>query len=213
MAFIERSVPFGLGQFISTMKISQPRPDSLVRIDRDGDYNRRWRRVPGLHLPKQEERTDQPSYRDILSQAEKVRQEIQNQPYCLPLYILLAQFYSCLAYPDLATGAAYKALLLSDAVQNEGDEYHELAVHSLSDLMSSLASDEERQAFYAGSTISLSQDDAEDIPYRLQSILTQIYLPLMWVTQCFIQRLSSRLLTEPQLPGSHRQPTCVWLLS
>lgn len=36
-----------------------------------------------------------------------------------------------LGYADLAAGAAYKALLLSDALDNEAEEYHEEASNSL----------------------------------------------------------------------------------
>lgn len=37
---------------------------------------------------------------------------------------MLARKHLQLGYPDLAASAAYKALLLSDAVQDPADEYH-----------------------------------------------------------------------------------------
>lgn len=52
-------------------------------------------------------------------------------PYSLPLYIFTAAEYLGLGYPDLAAGAAYKAMLLSDALNDEADEYHEVAEDSL----------------------------------------------------------------------------------
>lgn len=42
--------------------------------------------------------------------------------HCLPLFILLAQTYLRLGYPDLAVGESYKALLLSDALQDAGED-------------------------------------------------------------------------------------------
>lgn len=52
-------------------------------------------------------------------------------PYDLILYLERAVVYSDLAYPDLAAGDAYRALLLTDEVLNEGFEYHEQAKESL----------------------------------------------------------------------------------
>lgn len=36
-----------------------------------------------------------------------------------------------MCYPDLAAGAAYKALLLADALQDDSDEYHDAATSAL----------------------------------------------------------------------------------
>lgn len=47
------------------------------------------------------------------------------------MYIFLARLYLELAYPDLAAGSAYKALLLSDAARDECDEYHDQATEAL----------------------------------------------------------------------------------
>ncbi|KHN96240.1 wd and tetratricopeptide repeat protein [Metarhizium album ARSEF 1941] len=52
-------------------------------------------------------------------------------PYDLILYLQRAVIHSDLGYPDLAAGDAYKALLLTDEVCNEGFEYHEKAMESL----------------------------------------------------------------------------------
>ena len=38
-----------------------------------------------------------------------------------------------MGYPDLAAGAAYKALLLADAIADESDEFHDAAVGDLLD--------------------------------------------------------------------------------
>ena len=42
----------------------------------------------------------------------------------MPLYLVAAQKYLQLGYPDLASAEAYKALLLSDAIQDTSDENH-----------------------------------------------------------------------------------------
>lgn len=43
----------------------------------------------------------------------------------MELYMEIARAYVELGYPDLAVGAAYKALLLVDAATDESDEYYE----------------------------------------------------------------------------------------
>jgi len=47
------------------------------------------------------------------------------------LQIEIAGVYVALGYPDLAVGAAYKALLLVDAFDDESDEYHDEVVGDL----------------------------------------------------------------------------------
>jgi len=61
----------------------------------------------------------------LLGEVSKISNLVAENPYCIPLYILLSQKYLRLGHPDLACGAVYKALLLSDAVQDVADEYHE----------------------------------------------------------------------------------------
>ncbi|CAK4032590.1 related to MYND domain [Lecanosticta acicola] len=60
---------------------------------------------------------------------------VEDYPYCLPLYLILAVDFLGLGYPDLAAGAAYKALLLSDALDNEAEEYHDEASASLKEVI------------------------------------------------------------------------------
>ncbi|KAF2863453.1 hypothetical protein K470DRAFT_262191 [Piedraia hortae CBS 480.64] len=68
-----------------------------------------------------------------ISSPETAREEISTlllQPencYSVGLYIYSAHVYLALDYPDLATGEAYKALLLADAANDESDEYHSVA--------------------------------------------------------------------------------------
>lgn len=52
------------------------------------------------------------------------------------VYLELATVYLLLGYPDLAAGSAYKALLLTDAVRDDSDEYHEQAYEIFAQIFS-----------------------------------------------------------------------------
>lgn len=60
-----------------------------------------------------------------------LHEQLDNNPYNLDTYIQIASVYNDLAFPDLAAGATYKALLLLDACQDESDDYHEDALEAL----------------------------------------------------------------------------------
>ena len=72
-----------------------------------------------------------PTYSRLITCVAKAREYLEGHPYCIPSYIQVAQIYRQLGYPDLTAGALYKALLLSDAVRDESDEYHKAAIESL----------------------------------------------------------------------------------
>jgi len=59
-----------------------------------------------------------------------VYNQLDKDPYDVASYQNAAALYNALGYPDLAAGAAYKALLLLDAVEDESDERHEDAVNA-----------------------------------------------------------------------------------
>ncbi|KAI1100404.1 hypothetical protein F4804DRAFT_47227 [Jackrogersella minutella] len=65
----------------------------------------------------------------------RLRQSLTNEllasPYDLVLYIKRALVYADLAYPDLAAGDAYRALLLTDEILDESFEYHDRALAAL----------------------------------------------------------------------------------
>lgn len=61
---------------------------------------------------------------------------VEEQPYCLVVYLELASIYLLLGYPDLAAGSAYKALLLTDAVRDDSDEYHDQAYENFAQVIS-----------------------------------------------------------------------------
>lgn len=71
------------------------------------------------------------SYEGLLSQRASLVDRLEESPYCLPVHVQLALCYFHLQYPDLAAGAAYKALLLLDAISDDSDEYHEQAYEGL----------------------------------------------------------------------------------
>ncbi|KEY65792.1 hypothetical protein S7711_10076 [Stachybotrys chartarum IBT 7711] len=67
----------------------------------------------------------------LLDRREQLTDGLVSLPYDLVLYLERAVVHSDLGYPDLAAGDAYRALLLTDEVANEGFEYHEQASESL----------------------------------------------------------------------------------
>ena len=111
------------------------------------------------------------TYQEQLRSAATTREKIESQPYLLPLYISLAEQYAALAYPDLAAGAAYKALLLSDAIRDEDDEYHKRAVGSLAELLPTCAANDESH--------NVREDEEGDIVIRMQSYVSASLLPQM----------------------------------
>ncbi|KLU87508.1 hypothetical protein MAPG_06507 [Magnaporthiopsis poae ATCC 64411] len=72
----------------------------------------------------------------LLERRQELTEAIEASPYDLVLYIQRAAVYSSLEYPDLACGDAYRALLLTDEVINEGFEYHGQAVEGLEEYSS-----------------------------------------------------------------------------
>lgn len=70
-------------------------------------------------------------YQILLDRRDQLTDALLESPYDLILYLQRAVVYSNLGYPDLAAGDAYRALLLTDEVRNDGFEYHEQAIESL----------------------------------------------------------------------------------
>ncbi|OBU00553.1 hypothetical protein VE01_01020 [Pseudogymnoascus verrucosus] len=67
----------------------------------------------------------------LLARRTRLTRSLRDSPYDLVLYIERAVAHSELGYPDLAAGDAYRALLLTDEVRDEGFEYHEVAAEAL----------------------------------------------------------------------------------
>ncbi|KAI1659542.1 hypothetical protein F4813DRAFT_353251 [Daldinia decipiens] len=81
-------------------------------------------------MDESEEEVD-PRIESLLQQRQSLTNDLLENPYDLILYIQRALVYSDLAYPDLAAGDAYRALLLTDEVRDESFEYHTQAFEGL----------------------------------------------------------------------------------
>ncbi|KAG8627319.1 hypothetical protein KVT40_004802 [Elsinoe batatas] len=77
-----------------------------------------------------------PELKRLLLRHHELHQWLDRLPYSPQLYVEISDIYAKLGYPDLAVGAAYKALLLTDAIEDDTDEYHE---ETLTDTVASTA--------------------------------------------------------------------------
>ena len=68
-----------------------------------------------------------------LVERQRLTELLSQRPYDLILYLERADAYTQLEYHDLAAGDAYKALLLTDEVRNEAEEYHDEAEAQLNE--------------------------------------------------------------------------------
>ncbi|KAF2157671.1 hypothetical protein K461DRAFT_284205 [Myriangium duriaei CBS 260.36] len=64
----------------------------------------------------------------LLAKLDNIRNWLDQLPYSIQLYLEQADSFQRLGYPDLAAGAAYKALLLNDAINDDSDEYYQNAI-------------------------------------------------------------------------------------
>ncbi|OAA58417.1 mynd domain containing protein [Niveomyces insectorum RCEF 264] len=67
----------------------------------------------------------------LLDRRQQLTDQLAAAPYDLILYLRRAAIHADLGYPDLASGDAYRALLLVDEVADESFEYHDRAVEAL----------------------------------------------------------------------------------
>ena len=77
----------------------------------------------------------------LLEKLDLTRTWLDRFPYSIQLYLEQSSIYQRLGYPDLAAGAAYKALLLSDSVNDDCDEYHLVTLADSAKACKSLPSD------------------------------------------------------------------------
>jgi hypothetical protein len=77
-----------------------------------------------------------PELRKRLSTLHELRDFLSEHPYSIDLYSRIANAYADCGYPDLAAGAAYKALLLIDQLDDEGAEFYEPTFLSLAESVS-----------------------------------------------------------------------------
>ncbi|KAK6863975.1 hypothetical protein PG995_000503 [Apiospora arundinis] len=67
----------------------------------------------------------------LLEERQQLTDELVREPYDFILYLKRAVCYTNLAYPDLAAGDAYRALMLTDEARDESFEYHEQVLEAL----------------------------------------------------------------------------------
>ena len=69
--------------------------------------------------------------RVLLGKRQDITEALLESPYDPIAYLERAAVHTDLGYPDLAVGDAYRALLLTDEISNEGFEYHDQALEAL----------------------------------------------------------------------------------
>ena len=74
--------------------------------------------------------------RQRLNTLRQLREYLSEYPYSIDLYSRIATAYAAAGYPDLAAGAAYKALLLVDQLDDEDAEFYEPTFLSLAESIS-----------------------------------------------------------------------------
>ncbi|KAK3692537.1 hypothetical protein B0T22DRAFT_369759 [Podospora appendiculata] len=82
-------------------------------------------------LSAHDERDHDPRRDALIERRQQLTDELAEDCYNLILYLERAVVHSELGYPDLAAGDAYRALLLTDEVREEGQEYHHEATAAL----------------------------------------------------------------------------------
>jgi hypothetical protein len=99
----------------------------------------------------------------VLKETKVALATIQSRPYSALSRIRLAEHYASLNYPDLASGAAYMALLLCDEIYDEDAEFHEQAFK---------AAEADRKTQHQASALSkssLSESRVDDINSWIQT--------------------------------------------
>lgn len=89
-----------------------------------------------------------------LNERERLTKRLAENPYDLDFYLQRAVCHENLGFPDLAVGDAYRALLLTDEVQDESGEYHEQAIDAIKRLLEDVSE-------HNGDKRRSSQSDAE----------------------------------------------------
>ncbi|KAL9575944.1 MAG: hypothetical protein Q9212_007535, partial [Teloschistes hypoglaucus] len=105
---------------------------------------------------------DNPS---LLKQRDLLTQQLLERPYSTFIYIERAWCYEELGYPDLGTGDAYRALLLTDEISDDSGEYHEEALEAFcEDVRSRLG---HGSSLKFGTHFYIAQDEHVDTTHRI----------------------------------------------
>lgn len=85
-----------------------------------------------------------------LNERNTLTEQLQDSPYDVYTYLRRASCYENLGFPDLAAGDAYRALLLTDEVQDGSGEYHEEAVEAIEEACRSFQKCAEHEEGHTG---------------------------------------------------------------
>lgn len=108
----------------------------------------------------------------LLHQRHLLTDELLANPYDVILYLKRALVYSDLGYPDLASGDAYRALLLTDEIRDESFEYHQRAVQSLMKYANGTIVDVLNHGALSDDNIRLARSASGSDPIALASLLS-----------------------------------------
>ncbi|RWA13831.1 hypothetical protein EKO27_g1265 [Xylaria grammica] len=108
----------------------------------------------------------------LLHQRQLITQELLVNPYDMILYLKRALIHSDLGYPDLASGDAYRALLLTDEIRNDGFEYHDRASKSLAGYANGTIIDVLDHGALSEDGIRLANSAARSDPVALASLVS-----------------------------------------
>ena len=86
-----------------------------------------------------------------LNERNTLTEKLLDSPYDTYTYLRRASCYERLGFPDLAAGDAYRALLLTDEVQDESGEYHQQAVEAAEEVWRGLQKCAEHEEGHSGS--------------------------------------------------------------
>ncbi|KAJ3571138.1 hypothetical protein NPX13_g5485 [Xylaria arbuscula] len=108
----------------------------------------------------------------LLRRRQSFTQELHACPYDIILYLKRALVHSDLGYPDLAAGDAYRALLLTDEIRNDGFEFHQIALECLTKYANGTIVDVLDYGALSVDGIRLAQSAAGTDPIALASLLS-----------------------------------------
>ena len=106
----------------------------------------------------------------LLDRRRQLTEGLTSLPYDLILFLERAAVHADLAYPDLAVGDAYRALLLADEVLNEGFEYHGQALESLEMHTAVPLPDVLAHGNLPGDHLQIPEDDLDESQHAIRHI-------------------------------------------
>lgn len=114
---------------------------------------------------------DKAEWRDLLSERAICSEKLHANPYSPAAYLNRASCYESLGYPDLAAGDAYRALLLTDEIEDSGEYFD-----NVREALEAAGSEDEKVGFDAGANQKYSPE--EDILAKAQGAAKIAYVIL-----------------------------------